>query len=302
MPPGRGAGSEQDDLLRAACFVALDRLRQRFGEELPISGGLDQGFQFDGRRVPFLNWQKGIFRAGRQAGPAALSLMTSSRSPYDEDQEHEQGFWYAYRRGEKGEGDNEAMRAAMRLHTPLVYFRSFTPGFYTALYPIYIEEDDPHQRRVFFTIGALRLGEAAPLDGVERAYAVRTSRVRLHQGRFRSLVLPAYTGRCAICHLKERRLLDAAHIRADAELDATAAVSNGLSLCTIHHRAYDEDLVGISPDYVVRISEHLLAEDDGPMLDLLKTFDGGRILVPQRPTHRPDRNLLAARFERFVAA
>ena len=31
-------------------------------------------------------------------------------------------------------------------------------------------------------------------------------------------------------------------------------VTFSVSLCTIHHRAFDEDLVGISPDYEVRVA------------------------------------------------
>jgi hypothetical protein len=62
--------------------------------------------------------------------------------------------------------------------------------------------------------------------------------------------------------LKEVRLLEAAHIIGDIEEAGEPVVSNGLALCSIHHRAYDHDLVGVSPDYDVRISPRLL-EDEG---------------------------------------
>jgi putative restriction endonuclease len=138
-------------------------------------------------------------------------------------------------------------------------------------------------------------------DPIERRYAVREMRVRVHQARFRGRVLPAYLSQCAICRLKEVRLLDAAHIAADAE-SGEPAVSNGLSLCSIHHRAFDQDLVGVSPDYSVQVSQRLLDDDDGPMLDLLKAAHGVTIHVPSRRTWRPDRGLLAHRFERFLSA
>jgi putative restriction endonuclease len=115
-------------------------------------------------------------------------------------------------------------------------------------------------------------------------------------------VIPAYAEKCTICRLKERRLLDAAHIRADAHPDGAASISNGLSLCTIHHRAYDEDLVGIDADYKVHIAPRLLEDEDGPMLELLKTFHRRPISLPRRDTSRPDRELLAERFERFERA
>ena len=42
------------------------------GEDIPYLGALANGFPFRGRRVPFLNYQKGIYRAAVQTGPAAL--------------------------------------------------------------------------------------------------------------------------------------------------------------------------------------------------------------------------------------
>jgi putative restriction endonuclease len=142
--------------------------------------------------------------------------------------------------------------------------------------------------------------EPVPVDDpIERRYLVRETRVRMHQAQFRGRVIPAYRDQCTICRLKEARLLDAAHIVGDLELLGEAVVSNGLSLCAIHHRAFDQDLVGISPDYEVRVSDHLLEDDDGPMLDVLKGFHGQSIYLPTRHAWRPGRERLAQRFERF---
>ena len=141
-----------------------------------------------------------------------------------------------------------------------------------------------------------------PEDPIERRYAVREVRVRIHQAQFRGRVVPAYREQCAICRLKEVRLLDAAHIVADTETLGTPEIANGLSLCTIHHRAFDQNLVGISPDYEVRLSTRLLDDDDGPMLDLLKRFHGATIDLPSKASWRPDRERLAVRFDRFRAA
>jgi putative restriction endonuclease len=289
-----------------SCFLALDVLRARFGEDIPYRGGLDAGFAFRGDRVPFLSYMKGIFRARAQRGPAALSILTSARTPY-EDEETELGFLYDYRSGSVDQPDNRALRAVFDLRTPIVYFVGTRPGWYRPLYPCYVIHDDPAARRVLVSVGEMAgpMDEPEPVligDQIERRYAVREAKVRLHQARFRGLVLPAYDDRCAICRLKEVRLLDAAHISADIEAAGLAAVSNGLSLCTIHHRAFDQDLVGISPDYEVRIARRLLDEDDGPMLDLLKHFHGATIVLPSRKGQRPDRDRLATRFERFAAA
>ena len=96
-------------------------------------------------------------------------------------------------------------------------------------------------------------------------------------------------------------LLDAAHIVGDLEARGEPTVDNGLSLCSIHHRAFDHDLVGVDPDYTVRISPRLLDEEDGPMLDLLKGFHEQPISVPRSAALRPDRERLAERFDRFLA-
>jgi putative restriction endonuclease len=78
-------------------------------------------------------------------------------------------------------------------------------------------------------------------------------------------------------------------------------VTNGLSLCSIHHRAFDEDLIGVSPDYRVRVHPRLRDEEDGPMLAVLNEAHGASIVAPRRAVWRPDRELLAQRFERFLA-
>lgn len=146
-----------------------------------------------------------------------------------------------------------------------------------------------------------RTGASPHQDPIERRYVVRETNVRVHQARFRGRVLPAYRDQCAVCRLKETRLLDAAHIVGDLEAHGEAAVNNGLSLCSIHHRAFDHDLVGIDADYTVRISPRLLDEEDGPMLDLLKGFHAQPISVSQAIALRPDRERLAERFDRFLA-
>lgn len=111
----------RDDDVRSSCFAALDVLCAKHGPDVPYAGGLDQGFAFRGRRVPFLNYQKGIYRAATQRGPAALSVNTSFRSPYD-DEETADGFFYAYRAGSDDQPDNRAVRAAHPLQVPVVYF------------------------------------------------------------------------------------------------------------------------------------------------------------------------------------
>lgn len=295
-----------DESLRASCFASLDVLCATHGEDIPYRGGLDAGFAFRGRRVPFLSPQKGIFRAAVQDGPAALSINTSWKGPY-EDEETDDGFYYAYRAGSIDQPDNRALRAAYVEAAPIVYFIATRPGRYRPAYPVYLIADEPAARRVLVSPGRM----VGPIDDrepvmiereIERRYAVRETRVRLHQARFRGRVLDAYENRCTICRLHELRLLDAAHIAGDLEKSGEPVIPNGLSLCSIHHRAFDQNLVGVSPDYQVRVSQRLLDDEDGPMLELLKASHARSIEVPKRRAWQPDRDRLAERFDRFLRA
>ena len=285
-------------------MARLSLLVAEFGEDIPYVGALANGFPFRGRRVPFLNYQKGIYRAAVQTGPAALSIQTSSKSPYD-DEVVTDGFLYAYRAGDVDQPDNRALRAAHDLQVPVVYFIGTRPGWYKPIFPCFVRKDDPAARTVLVAPGALRgpVDEPEPVpleDPIERRYAVRETRVRLHQARFRGRVVPAYSSQCAICRLKELRLLDAAHILSDVLEAGEPTIQNGLSLCAIHHRAFDQNLVGVSPDYVVQVSRKLLEDEDGPMLDLLKGSHEIPLHIPARAADRPDRERLDVRFARFL--
>lgn len=294
-----------DEGVRSACFLALAVLQAQYGEELPYIGALDKGFAFRGARVPFLNRQKGIYRAAVQTGPAALSIQTSYRSPYA-DVQTELGFFYDYRAGRIDQADNRALREAHRLAVPIAYFVGTRPGWYRPLYPCYVVDDDPVERRALVSLGKL-IGpvddpEPVPVvDPFERRYVTREVKVRLHQARFRGIVLPAYRDQCAICRLREVRLLDAAHIIVDLEPTGAPIIPNGLSLCTIHHRAYDQDLVGVAPDFKVHVARRLREDEDGPMLDVLKDAEGRSIVLPSRKVWQPDQDRLAVRYERFLS-
>jgi putative restriction endonuclease len=177
-------------------MARLSLLVAEFGEDIPYVGALANGFPFRGRRVPFLNYQKGIYRAAVQTGPAALSIQTSSKSPYD-DEVVTDGFLYAYRSGDVDQPDNRALRAVHDLQVPVVYFIGTRPGWYKPIFPCFVRNDDPAARMVLVAPGALRgpVDEPEPVpleDPIERRYAVRETRVRLHQARFRGRVVPAY--------------------------------------------------------------------------------------------------------------
>jgi putative restriction endonuclease len=300
------ARAHPDLPLRHAAVAHVRWLAQEYDDLVPRER-LREGFWFEGERISFGSFQRGIHRARIQRGPAALTLVTSFRDPYADTFDQAGAlFTYAYRAGPVDQPDNRALRAAYELQTPLVYFRGLAPSQYLVVAPMFVTHDDPAARTVILEPG-LPIQDMQPGGLVSapdvRAYATTEARVRLHQQRFKLEVMRAYRHRCAICALRERTLVQAAHIVPDVEPEGIAAVINGLALCAIHHLAFDRNVLGIDPDGVVHIARRLLDETDGPMLRTgLQGFHGAAIALPRRPEDRPDRTRLEARFKRFERA
>ena len=297
---------DPDLALRQAAVTRARQLIQAYEDMVPLER-LREGFQFEGQRISFGSFQKGIHRGRVQRGPAALTLTTSYKDPYaDKFDDEAARFTYAYRAGPIDQADNRALRSAYELRTPLVYFRALHPGLYLVVAPMFVTADDPATRTVVLETG-LPVQDMQPgglVSGPDvRAYATREARYRLHQQRFKLDVMRAYRYRCAICALRERELVQAAHIVPDTDPEGIAAVVNGLALCAIHHLAFDRNLLGVDPTGVIHIADRLLREIDGPMLRTgLQGFHGAKIGLPRKPDDRPDPVRLETRFDRFVRA
>lgn len=232
---------------------------------------------------------------------ATLSIVSSPSGPYDD--RHVDGglFHYDYRAGSI-EGDNAKLRRAYELELPVILLRKIDNGIYVPVFPTYVVADDIENRQFILALDESLRFLANPLSpsAAEKRYAERVVRARLHQPEFRGRVIRAYRATCAICSLKHADLLDAAHIIGDSEEGGDPIVTNGLSLCKIHHAAYDRNLLGISPDYTVHLDKELLDEVDGPMLRHgLQEMHGRSLIVPVKRNELPDRERLSVRFERF---
>jgi putative restriction endonuclease len=201
--------------------------------------------------------------------------------------------------------DNRSLRAAMELRRPLVYFVAVDPGYYDAIFPIYVMSDDPHRAQVTLVAEQPSAGlqfADTPLGAVGRAYATRAVMQRLHQQHFRRVVLSAYRNRCAICRLNYLELLDAAHILEDKHPRGEPVVTNGLGMCKIHHSAFDANILGVDPEARVHVRVDVLRKKDGPMLKHgLQELDGARLVLPAKLSLRPNADFLAERFEQFRA-
>jgi putative restriction endonuclease len=306
MPP-----LDLDLELRLAAFEHVAKLRDRFGG-LIESNALNLGFTFRGERQPLWNQQKGIYKPAR-LGPdgAALSIQTAPNGPYDDQQEEgSPHLLYRYRGTDPSHPDNVALRRAFDRKRPLLYLIGVDGGIYRAVFPCYIVADRPNDLAIEILADAstrdiVSADAMDPLGNAPlKAYATRQVKQRLHQDRFRFLVMHAYRDHCAMCRLKHPPLLDAAHIIPDREDLGQPVISNGLSLCKIHHAAYDARILGVSPDYRVHVNGHVLEETDGPMLKhgLQALHREPLAVLPRRQADKPDRDLLALQFDRFRAA
>ena len=250
---------------------------------------------------------KGIWNPKEYA--ATLTIVSDPDSEYDDGDHGGSLYRYSYEKRPAGQnpqgGSNSKLREAMNLQLPIVMLRKVAGGHFVPIMPVYVVKEEPEHRRFLLALDeSLRfLPDSPEQSEAQRAYADRITRQRLHQPEFRARVLRAYDERCAVCVLKKVPLLDAAHITADSADEGTPVVTNGLTLCKIHHSAYDENILGISPDYVVHINEEVLAEVDGPMLNYgLQKMDQRELWIPRRGQEQPDRERLSARFDAFKNA
>jgi len=95
-------------------------------------------------------------------------------------------------------------------------------------------------------------------------------------------------------------LLDAAHIIPDNEPESKPIVSNGISLCKLHHAAFDSFMIGITPEYKIEIRKDILDENDGPMLQHgLKELHDHHIILPKYQNNWPDQGYLDWRYQQF---
>jgi putative restriction endonuclease len=302
----------QDTSMRLAAFEHVRRLGE-VHDHLTASE-LRPGFEFNGERIPLINPQRGIFKP--QQMRFLLSIKTVFPKPggkvwYDDQREvHRQIFEgdeaidYAFMGQNPDAADNRWLREAFENGIPIIYFLGIAPGRYQAIVPAFVSGWNATALKARVAFG-LPDQEAIvlPETVLERRYTLRTVKQRLHQASFREAVITAYNGRCALSGLPEPLLLDAAHIVADRdERFGQPTVPNGIPLSKIHHAAFDAHLIGIDPDYRLHVSQRLLGQNDGPMLEALKRLNGGTIHLPTRDRDRPDRGRLALRFERFKAA
>lgn len=291
----------QSAAIRKAAFDWLKTITDFQRDVLPRIL-LEQGFQCGDLLVKLIGPQ-GIFKPA-QIAYYPLSITTTTRGPYKDTFAPEGDLLlYRYRGADPNFHENCRLRDAMRDRIPLIYFHGTVPGHYLAVWPVYVVGDNPGQ--LTFTVSVddpiqLSYERNDVDDTIRRGYITRQTRQRIHQRTFRDRVLAAYQSQCTVCRLKHPSMLDAAHIIPDADPEGDPIVNNGLSLCKLHHAAYDQSIFGIRPDYSIEVREDILEESDGPMLKHgLQEIHDSLIQLPSRKPDRPDPARLERRYDEF---
>lgn len=108
--------------------------------------------------------------------------------------------------------------------------------------------------------------------------------------RFKSIVYSAYDNRCAMCGI-QLELIEAAHIVPHSHEKGTDEIGNGISLCALHHTAYDRSLIYFDHEFNILINESKMDYLQKVGLDSgFRKFQGlafDKIQLPTNHTLRP---------------
>ena len=127
----------------------------------------------------------------------------------------------------------------------------------------------------------------------ERKLIVQKVQKFSRESKFRKIVLSAYENRCAISRM-QLKLLDAAHILPVANQYSTDNINNGLALNPTLHRAYDNALIYIDENFLIKLNQKKIDELRSINLlgglDYLQQFENRIIHLPQDDRQKPNRD------------
>lgn len=133
-------------------------------------------------------------------------------------------------------------------------------------------------------------GEIEAEPDFPRRQVMASVRRAVRAYRFGARVIAAYKHRCAFCGV-QLRLLDAAHILPVAHPDSVDRTANGVAVCTLHHRAYDNALLTFDDSYLVHVNERqvemMVQQGLAGGIEGFRSALQDRILLPDAAADRP---------------
>lgn len=247
-------------------------------------------FRYRGETV-HLKAQQGVFKPKELSLP--LSIRTAIGSPYADETIDGERVRYDFAPRSR-EYDNDGLKRCHDEFVPLIYFhqvkRKPNPEYYVFA-PVFIAGRDDATRTFIVDLSERSIAPAPmlvadrPVDGylatLQKNYVETRVQRRLHQARFRNNILGAYRDRCAVCVLRLRPLLDAAHVTPDAGPTLTLDATDGLALCAIHHRAFDARILTYDDRYRVRVDLPSGAHRGEGEETMLLQYDGKPLTLPR---------------------
>lgn len=174
----RGFRDDFDSRLRTAAFSWLTD-RANHGIE-NISYSELQSFTFEGRNFPLKDRVKGIWKPANLT--SALSITTTYRPPgversYDDLIHESDGLLrYKWNGIERNEATNRALRSAMQVGVPLIWFFGVGKGVFKPIFPVYVvNEEEVNQQ---FLLDADSSANSTQVEGAAENFFAATSKWR----------------------------------------------------------------------------------------------------------------------------
>lgn len=249
---------------------------------------------------------KGIYKP--KFLPYALSIRQTLDSPYiDQEPEYqEDGSWrYKYAQEEDKEGDstklftNQGLKRCMEDGIPVAVLRQLSKKPDVTRYRVLGLANVMEWTNGIFilqstTLPGIDAGQVAPQSIMhaehqneydpsvvedKRNKALREITTRQGQPAFRSGLLTAYEGRCAITGCTITQVLEAAHITPYLGPD-TNHISNGLLLRSDLHTLWDKGLIYLNDDFTLQLMPSLAGSE-------YAMYNGQRITLPASHSLQP---------------
>ncbi|KYG10918.1 hypothetical protein BE21_09515 [Sorangium cellulosum] len=287
--------------IREAAIRHCRQLSLRWGDAVPYAE-LARGFPYKGAWIKLVGPQ-GVFKP-KELTDGPLTLLSTLASSYED--EHLEGdevlYDYAPRTREHENDGLKRIAASGRKVILLKQVKAKPRPEYMVFAPVAMLGFDDAARKVRLSLSDAQseaAGIPAPVPApFSKAYTETIAKARLHQAHFRRQTLAAYQERCCVCELRERPLLDAAHIVPDRLPEGVPTIRNGLAMCPTHHRAYDQAILLVTEDYRVEVRGDRLAHGDSDATRrTLLDFHGRALWLPKEEALRPDPELLRKKLE-----
>jgi putative restriction endonuclease len=205
-----------------------------------------------------------------ESGLAISFLHTGKKYP---DDVFDTGLTYHYpetdRKGSHDKNEIESAKQCLNSETPIFIIlpgneaetRTIKLGWIidyddnSKMFLIEYSDFQPEKR-----INQLEEQEKEFVVTANRSSAKAFVKVRQNQARFRLNLFKKYGSKCAVCNIRNKYLLDAAHI-IPVEKNGTDDWRNGLLLCKNHHVAFDRKLFKIKTDYQIEQSPKMSLDE-----------------------------------------